>query len=104
MSLCTLNSQTCAIGVLILYSLPEVSLSHWCINTCYTILKTTKSTTKLGKKIRVRKNKTDCMKTKTVQLLQSDDNLQLQQLKFKKDKKVTFTCDVDHKYTSTYHT
>ena len=64
MSLCTLNSQTCAIGVLILCNLPDVSLVHWCINTCYKILETTKSTTKLGKKIRISKNKTNCMKNK----------------------------------------
>ena len=66
-SLCTLNSQPCSIGVLILCSLPEVSLSYWCINTCYTILETTKSTTKLGKKIRASKNKTDCMEKKQKQ-------------------------------------
>ena len=64
LSLCTLTSLPCSIGVLILCSLPEVSLSHWCINTCYTILETTKSTNKLGKKVRVSENKTDCMKNK----------------------------------------
>ena len=63
-ALCTLNPQTCAIGVLILCSLLEVSLSHWCRNTCYTTLEATKSITMLGKKIRVSKNKTDCMKNK----------------------------------------
>ena len=52
-SLCTLTSQPGAIGVLILCSLPEGSLSHRCINTCYTILETIKSTNKLGKKVRV---------------------------------------------------
>ena len=63
-SLCTLNSLPCSIGALILCNLPEVSVSHWCINTCDLTLETTKSTTKLGKKIRVSKNKTGCMKNK----------------------------------------
>ena len=63
-SVCTLTSLPWSNCVLILCNLPDVSLSHWCINTCYTILETTKSTTKLGKKIRVRKNKTNCMKNK----------------------------------------
>ena len=85
-SVCTLTSLPWSICILILCSLSDVSLSHWSINTCYTILETTKSTTKLGKKIRVSKIKTDCVKkTKTVQLLQSDENLQLLQLGYQKD-------------------
>ena len=63
-SVCTLTSLPWSNYVLILCNLPDVSLSHWCINTCYTILETTKSTTKLGKKIRVSKNKTNSMKNK----------------------------------------
>ena len=50
-SVCTLISLPCAIGVLILCNLPDVSLSHWSINTCYTILETTKSTNKLAKRL-----------------------------------------------------
>ena len=63
-SLCTQNSQSCAVGVLILCSLPEVSLSHWCINTCYTILETTKSANKLAKRLGLAKIKINCMKNK----------------------------------------
>ena len=63
-SVCTLTSLLWSGCVLILCNLLDVSLSHWSINTCYTILETTKSTTKLGKKIRISKNKTNCMKNK----------------------------------------
>ena len=50
--------------VLILCILPDVSLSHCCINTCYKIVETTKSTNKLAKRLRLAKNKTNYMKNK----------------------------------------
>ena len=52
-SVCTLTSQLWSSCVLILCNLPDVSLSHWSINTCYKILETTRNTTKLGKKIKI---------------------------------------------------
>ena len=87
-SLCTLISQSCSIGVLILCSLPNVPLSQWCINTCYTTETQQRAQTNLQKGLLLAKIKlTVKKKTKTVQLLQSDENLQLQQLRFKKGKK-----------------
>ena len=61
---CTLTSLLWSSCVLILCNLPYVSLSHWSINTCYTILETIKSTNKLAKRLRLAKNKTNCMKNK----------------------------------------
>ena len=63
-SVCTLTSLLQSSCVLILCNLPDVSLSHWSINTCYTILETTKSTNKLAKRLGLAKNKTNCMKNK----------------------------------------
>ena len=73
------------------------------MNTCYNILETTKSTNKLAKRLGFAEIKLTVRKTKTMKLLLSYENLQLLQLDYKKKKKVTFTCDVDHKYTLTYH-
>ena len=84
-SVCTLTSLLLSSCVLILCNLPDVSLSHWSINTFHTIFETTKSTNKLAKRLRLAKNKTDYMKkTKTVKLLPSYENLQLLQLGYKK--------------------
>ena len=64
-SVCTLTSLLGSSCVLILCSLPNVSLSHWSINTCYKIVETTKSTNKLAERSGLaKKNKTDCMKNK----------------------------------------
>ena len=63
-SVCTLTSLLGSSYVLILCSLPDVSLSHCCINTCYKIVETTKSTNKLAKRLRLAKNKTNYMKNK----------------------------------------
>ena len=60
-SVCTLTSLSWSSCVLILCSLPDVSLSHWCINNCYKIVETTKSNNKLAKRLRLAKNKTNCM-------------------------------------------
>ena len=68
-SLCTLTLQPCSIGVLILCKLPEVSLSQWCINICYTKLDTKQRTkTKLATRSMLVKNqKLTVGKIKTVQ-------------------------------------
>ena len=63
-SMCTLTSLPWSSYVLILCNLPDVSLSHWCINTRYKILETTKSTNKLAKRLGLAKIKTDYMKNK----------------------------------------
>ena len=63
-SVCTLSSLLGSSCVLILCSLPDVSLSHYCINTYNKIVKTTKSTSKLAKRLRLAKNKTNYMKNK----------------------------------------
>ena len=64
-SVCTLTSLLGSSYVLILCNLPNVSLSHWSINTCYKIVETTKGTNKLAKRLELaKKNKTDCMKNK----------------------------------------
>ena len=43
---CTLTSLARSSCVLILFSLPDVSLSHCCIHSCYTIVETTNRTNK----------------------------------------------------------
>ena len=48
-----LTSQPCSTGALILCNLPEVSLSQWCMNTCYIKLDTTKNINKLDNKVSV---------------------------------------------------
>ena len=83
-SVCTLTSLSWSICVLILCNLPYVSLSHWCINTCYKILETTKSTNKLAKRLGLAEIILTVRKTKTVKLLLSYENLQLLQLDYKK--------------------
>ena len=86
-SLCTLTSQSYSIGVLILCNLPDVPLSQWCINTCYTTETQQRAQTNLQKGLLLAKIKLTVRKTKTGLLLQSDENLQLLQLRFKKGKK-----------------
>ena len=45
-SVCTLTSLARSSCVLILFSLPEVSLSHCCMHSCYTIVETANRTNK----------------------------------------------------------
>ena len=52
-SLCTLISQPCSNGVLIICNLPDIPLSQCCINTCYTKLGKTTNTSKLEKRVSV---------------------------------------------------
>ena len=56
----TLTSLARSSCVLILFNLPDVSLSHYCIHSCYTIVETTKSNKQLAKRLKLtNKNKTD---------------------------------------------
>ena len=58
----------------------------------------------LAKSFRVSKNKTDCMKKqKQCSYCQVMKTCSYCNWVSKTVKKVTFTCDVDHKYTSTHH-
>ena len=63
-SLCTLISLPCSLGALILCNLPDVPLSQWCINTCYTTKTQQRAQTNLQKGLLLAKIKIDCKKNK----------------------------------------